>query len=53
MLKRIGFRIQIALEIRDEHSIEDDIYLIARGGRRGNTEKKYIDPERYGIMAEA
>ena len=49
------FGIPIILKIRDEHSIEDnnDIYLIARGGRRGNIEKKYIDPERYGIMAEA
>lgn len=49
----MGFGILIILKIRDEHSIEDDIYLIARGGRRGNIEKKHIDPERCGIMVEA
>ena len=49
----MGFGILIILKIRDEHSIEDDIYLIARGGKRRNIEKKHIDPERYGIMVEA
>ena len=45
----MGLTSTIISEIRDEHDIEDnsDIYLIARGGRRRNTEKRHITPESF------
>ena len=45
----MGLTGMIISEIGDEHSIEDnsDIYLIARGGRRGNIEKRHITLESF------